>query len=760
MVCSESEMSGDSIPRTGLGADATKADEASESPMSVCEVVKPARRWLDNTCYIDHRFLSPKKLAPDDADADDGPAGEMKQKDRQGQPGDGDVISTSLLRTSGLMDTPRPPEPDSQAAPRKVVTVSPSGTEVFLFRPQLKDRRVPGEKRGVEVMKRYRFFKRSKLETKQQKTTKMALGMWKLVIALRKMSRALQKLRQMTQSVHDPLEGRLFEEYLVREVARAEATGEERTTVPWSDRPVFSRKLSLKPATTIQVNRLADDLRFWREIDKYREQHWIHLNTEEICPSASARANTLISCYLASPYPPTVQVNVPEDIAQKVADRMKRVGPCMDLFFVAYMRLVPILYQHWEQFSDDWLEKLGRLSGPLAGRRGHWPGSYNDYIQFFPKRIYAESGSVISRLWGGEKENAANYRITFSIVEGQCVLPPAQAPKLTRQEKLIWKKKYGAARESVSRLSLPPIRSKHNLCTDAEPSGRASRGAAAAETPDSRTLKLPPVTGRKPAPSPEDVATSGQAAKGSGAAQSARSGIVSPRQTSPRGQFLPRLGRPSLPRPGEPAPLPGPSGSQAQAQAQPQPQPQTQTQTQAHSAKGRREPKLAGNDRDTDQEWRAGGAETEASTSTRHTSLMDVMEQMTAHRRPMSHATTLAAMDIFVHRAMWPKPPKMKAAWRWSLGQGSAVGSEKRLRREWKTLARDLRVMELFGPSEMARELAPLTGVLSLVGRDHALNQRWMQQVSQLVDALVQSRLLRGGQQIAHPSFRPLHHGR
>nr|KAG5710051.1 hypothetical protein BaRGS_030127 [Batillaria attramentaria] len=111
--------------------------------------------------------------------------------------------------------------------------------------------------------------------SKNEKRCRIVLDNWKFLMAMRSVHNVLRKVREFTRSLLDPVEGRLFQEYLRREVYRAEMNCDGKMKVEWSAHLVYFRKLLTRPASTpgakpitVTINKLPADLRFWLEAYK------------------------------------------------------------------------------------------------------------------------------------------------------------------------------------------------------------------------------------------------------------------------------------------------------------------------------------------------------------------------------------------------------------------------------------------------------------------------------------------------------------
>ncbi|KAK7501798.1 hypothetical protein BaRGS_00006884 [Batillaria attramentaria] len=262
--------------------------------------------------------------------------------------------------------------------------------------------------------------------SKKEKSLRTAEDHWRLRKALRSVLTVLRKIRDFASSLQDPTEYRLFHEYLRRETYQSELKRDAYTTVDWSAHPVYFRKLWTKPASSpgakpipITINKLTADLRFWVEVYKYKQEmvalckgSTVGLRYE---PIAQQRALTIARCYLESDIPPKLQINITEELSNSIMESLKRRGPSADLFYVAFMRLTPILFHFWKSFKAEWLTLLEELTGPLAGPRGNRPGKYLDYLDLIPPPIIVERRADIRNqaACGVEHDGMEGYKFTL-----------------------------------------------------------------------------------------------------------------------------------------------------------------------------------------------------------------------------------------------------------------------------------------------------------------------------------------------------------
>ncbi|KAK7501795.1 hypothetical protein BaRGS_00006881 [Batillaria attramentaria] len=266
--------------------------------------------------------------------------------------------------------------------------------------------------------------------SKKEKLMRFALSTWKLLMALRSVHNVLRKIRDFASSVQDPMENRLFHEYLRREIYNAELQRDAYTTVDWSAHPVYFRKLLTKPPNSpgakpipITINKLTADLRFWVDVYKYKQEMAVLSENSTVGlrrePAAKQRALAIARCYLDSEIPPKLQINITNELSSSISTRLKRGGPSVDLFYDAFMRLTPILFHFWKTFDAEWLAKMRQLSGSLAGKRGSWPGTYLDYLDLFPMPEIVERRADILRTKTAAAEVGADQEgYNFTIDTG------------------------------------------------------------------------------------------------------------------------------------------------------------------------------------------------------------------------------------------------------------------------------------------------------------------------------------------------------
>ena len=92
----------------------------------------------------------------------------------------------------------------------------------------------------------------------------------------------------------------------------------------------FRRSLS-NPVTSGQFRRyvaikgdlLENDVLFWIEVQKYKD--FCHIHND---PAATeSKISSIINCFLLSQIPPALQIDVPFEVAEKIIEKRKDLGP-------------------------------------------------------------------------------------------------------------------------------------------------------------------------------------------------------------------------------------------------------------------------------------------------------------------------------------------------------------------------------------------------------------------------------------------------
>ncbi|KAL8572507.1 hypothetical protein ACOMHN_019546 [Nucella lapillus] len=114
------------------------------------------------------------------------------------------------------------------------------------------------------------------------------------------------------------------------------------------------RRALMNPVTSHQFRRfvsikgenLENNVLFWQEVQKYKLMH--HVHTEDSL--LSQKISAIIHCFLDSAIPPTVQLDIPHEMAERVLDRKHE--KCPYLFREAQLAVFRILFSQWNDFCD------------------------------------------------------------------------------------------------------------------------------------------------------------------------------------------------------------------------------------------------------------------------------------------------------------------------------------------------------------------------------------------------------------------------
>ncbi|KAK6179499.1 hypothetical protein SNE40_011844 [Patella caerulea] len=117
---------------------------------------------------------------------------------------------------------------------------------------------------------------------------------------------------------------------------------------------VTIRKALLNPVTSHQFRRyvsikgdnLENNVLFWQEVQKYKEMYHAHSDDGLI----AQKINAIINCFIDSQIPPSIQIDIPHDMAEKILDRKHERGPY--LFREAQLAVFRVLSGHWTSFCE------------------------------------------------------------------------------------------------------------------------------------------------------------------------------------------------------------------------------------------------------------------------------------------------------------------------------------------------------------------------------------------------------------------------
>ncbi|XP_023933546.1 regulator of G-protein signaling 22 isoform X1 [Lingula anatina] len=114
------------------------------------------------------------------------------------------------------------------------------------------------------------------------------------------------------------------------------------------------RKALLNPVTCLQFRKfvslkgefLENDVLFWLEVQKYKDMYHVHMDDSLI----QQKISTIINCFLDSQIPPSIQIDVPTEQAERILERRRELGPY--IFRETQLTVFRVLFQHWPDFQN------------------------------------------------------------------------------------------------------------------------------------------------------------------------------------------------------------------------------------------------------------------------------------------------------------------------------------------------------------------------------------------------------------------------
>ncbi|XP_052776517.1 regulator of G-protein signaling 22-like isoform X2 [Mya arenaria] len=134
---------------------------------------------------------------------------------------------------------------------------------------------------------------------------------------------------------------------------------------------IIFRKALLNPVTSLQFRRfvsikgdsLENDVLFWLEVQKYKDMY--HAHSEEAM--IVQKINTIINCFIDSQIPPSLQIDIPQEMADRILDRKYEKSPY--LFREAQLVVFRVLFPLWNEFSEFRLNIAEEKVLPTIERR-------------------------------------------------------------------------------------------------------------------------------------------------------------------------------------------------------------------------------------------------------------------------------------------------------------------------------------------------------------------------------------------------------
>uniref|UniRef100_UPI00398E5859 regulator of G-protein signaling 22-like n=1 Tax=Pristiophorus japonicus TaxID=55135 RepID=UPI00398E5859 len=114
------------------------------------------------------------------------------------------------------------------------------------------------------------------------------------------------------------------------------------------------RKALLNPVTALQFQHylslkgelMENNVIFWLEVQKYKDMYHSHASKE----SMQNKITAIISCFINSNIPPTLQINIPPEYAYEIINYRQEQGPY--IFREAQMAVFEVLFKLWPEFTN------------------------------------------------------------------------------------------------------------------------------------------------------------------------------------------------------------------------------------------------------------------------------------------------------------------------------------------------------------------------------------------------------------------------
>ncbi|XP_037836261.1 regulator of G-protein signaling 22 [Kryptolebias marmoratus] len=158
-----------------------------------------------------------------------------------------------------------------------------------------------------------------------------------------------QKHKQKLQTAD-----RLSQHVYCRRRARREAWKVRGSWMNSSTEIMLFRRVLLNPTTCQQFQHfvslkgdfLENDVRFWVEVQKYKDL--CHSHSDEA--TIHQKISTIISCFINSSMPPSLQIDIPPNQAQLILEKRHKLGPY--IFREAQVSVFSELLRFWPEFQE------------------------------------------------------------------------------------------------------------------------------------------------------------------------------------------------------------------------------------------------------------------------------------------------------------------------------------------------------------------------------------------------------------------------
>ncbi|XP_074056707.1 regulator of G-protein signaling 22 isoform X2 [Macrotis lagotis] len=254
-------------------------------------------------------------------------------------------------------------------------------TDIEQFRRILHQDKKQREAKSIEIKNRYLnkkyFFGPNSPATKEQQDEIMQLGGgWGMILHEQLASPVFLEIQKCVRRRLENMWLPLFlssEQYAARQKIKfqmediaedlifkkhGEKFGvwkpEESKWIASSTSIIAFRKALLNPLIAASFQRfvsvkgelLENGVLFWQEVQKYKDLCHSHCEDAIIQNKITA----IINCFINSSIPPTLQIDLPFDQAQKIIEHRKELGPYV--FREAQMTILGVLFKYWPQFCE------------------------------------------------------------------------------------------------------------------------------------------------------------------------------------------------------------------------------------------------------------------------------------------------------------------------------------------------------------------------------------------------------------------------
>ncbi|XP_076806464.1 regulator of G-protein signaling 22-like [Clavelina lepadiformis] len=91
---------------------------------------------------------------------------------------------------------------------------------------------------------------------------------------------------------------------------------------------------------------LENNVLFWLEVQKYKD--FCHIHNES--SAVESKVTSIINCFINSHIPPSLQIDIPNEMAEKLIEKRKELGPYV--FREAQLTVFRVLFPHWTGFCE------------------------------------------------------------------------------------------------------------------------------------------------------------------------------------------------------------------------------------------------------------------------------------------------------------------------------------------------------------------------------------------------------------------------